>query len=437
MRYEEHRRRCVRVLARAIITAMVGLTLIFAAQTSTSTRTALAKPTDTLSINPDICASLTGATWNHDSNGDTITNSTDATYACDHLNQPAMLADLASELGGNVNLPDTYAYVSDAGGNELNANTGELWVLVFVTNDDQFSLDADEGVWDSSDTSLTSCVYIGDEDCDFDGFQGDGVIVDLLMGNGVADLGDCQLVATQSGVDFIFDYTVVGDPTGPADILSINPNICASLTGATWYHDSNEDTVINTADATYACDHLNQPPMLADLASELGGDVDEPDSYAYLSNAGGDQLNQNTGELWVLVFVPNDDSVALDADEGVWDSSNTYFTNCPGSFADEDCDDDGVQGDGVVVDMLLGNGVAAIGDAQAVATQSGTDVYLNYVVVGDPVGGMAEHAQLEPEAASSAHGSPGSNTLALAGIAAGGALLLAAGAWGVRRRRAG
>ncbi len=54
-----------------------------------------------------------------------------------------------------------------------------------------------------------------------------------------------------------------------------------------------------------------------------------------------------------------------------------------------------------------------------------------------PVGGIAEHAQLEPAAASDAHGSSESNALALAGIAAVGALLLAAGAWGMRRRRAG
>jgi LPXTG-motif cell wall-anchored protein len=52
-----------------------------------------------------------------------------------------------------------------------------------------------------------------------------------------------------------------------------------------------------------------------------------------------------------------------------------------------------------------------------------------------PVGGVAELPQLEPAAASSGSGSSGPNALALAGIAAGGALLLAAGAWHARRRR--
>ncbi len=87
-----------------------------------------------------------------------------------------------------------------------------LTVLVFVTNDDALTLDADEGNWDSSGTSLTDCTIIGDEDCDADGDKGDGVVVDILMGDDVADRGDAQAVATQSGVDIFLDYVVVGDP---------------------------------------------------------------------------------------------------------------------------------------------------------------------------------------------------------------------------------
>jgi hypothetical protein len=51
------------------------------------------------------------------------------------------------------------------------------------------------------------------------------------------------------------------------------------------------------------------------------------------------------------------------------------------------------------------------------------------------VGGIAEYPQLEPQAASSSHGSSAPGTLALAGLAAVGALLLAAGGWHARRRR--
>ncbi len=35
---------------------------------------------------------------------------------------------------------------------------------------------------------------------------------DILLGDGVADRGDAQAVATQSGVDIFLDYLVVGDP---------------------------------------------------------------------------------------------------------------------------------------------------------------------------------------------------------------------------------
>jgi hypothetical protein len=50
------------------------------------------------------------------------------------------------------------------------------------------------------------------------------------------------------------------------------------------------------------------------------------------------------------------------------------------------------------------------------------------------VGGIAEYPQLEPEIVASTHDSPGTSALALAGLAAGSALLLSAGGWYARRR---
>ncbi len=49
------------------------------------------------------------------------------------------------------------------------------------------------------------------------------------------------------------------------------------------------------------------------------------------------------------------------------------------------------------------------------------------------VGGIAEHPQLQPEAASSAHGPSEPEFLAIGGAIAGGALLLMAG-WHAKRR---
>ena len=58
-----------------------------------------------------------------------------------------------------------------------------------------------------------------------------------------------------------------------------------------------------------------------------------------------------------------------------------------------------------------------------------------HVIDPPPVGGMAEHPQIEPDAATSGGGA--STAIAIGGTVTVGALLLAAGAWGMRRRRAG
>jgi hypothetical protein len=51
-----------------------------------------------------------------------------------------------------------------------------------------------------------------------------------------------------------------------------------------------------------------------------------------------------------------------------------------------------------------------------------------------PVGGIAEYPLIEPDAAPSESSSPGPNALVLAGLAAGSALLLAAGGWYAGKR---
>ena len=189
--------------------------LLGVAGTAVRSDEAQAKPTDILSINPAVCVALTaGADWNVDMDADTDKDATDnylaAVAACGDLHDPVDLAALAAVLDGDVDDPGTYADLAAAGADQLNENTGALWVLIFVTNDAVIALDADEGNWASSGNSLAACA--GDADCDANGIKGDGVVVDMLLGAGVADLGDAQLVATQSGVDVFLDYVVVGDP---------------------------------------------------------------------------------------------------------------------------------------------------------------------------------------------------------------------------------
>ena len=298
MRYQEHGQGALRVPVRALVAAIAGLILILAAQTSTSTRTAFARPTDILSINPNICISLMRVIEADCSgNGSYTAGECDAACAAG-LAAADGLNDLARGLGADVS-----------------ATVGAL-----------------------PESAIGAC--------------GDGLDNDAVP-DGTID-----------------DGCAVG------------------------YNDT-----------------------------ALFQDLDD------LSGA---QLNKNTGKLWVLTFVTNDGVLTLEADEGIWHSNGASNVSCPG--ADQDCNDEGITGDKIVVDMLLGNGVADLGDALLVATQAGVDVIYDYVVVGDPVGGIAEYPPLDPGAAASAHGSSGPSTLAVAGLAAGAALLLTAGSWYVRRR---
>jgi hypothetical protein len=117
------------------------------------------------------------------------------------INDPALFQDLADLSGAQLG---DYSVPAAA------ATDGKLWVLAFLTNDTSpVTFEADEGVF-LGDGSNVTCA--GDDDCDGDGTKGDKVVVQLLLGNDVADLGDAELVVTQAGVDVISDYVVVGAP---------------------------------------------------------------------------------------------------------------------------------------------------------------------------------------------------------------------------------
>jgi hypothetical protein len=195
----------------------------------------------------------------------------------------------------------------------------------------------------------------------------------------------------------------------PTDVISFNPDVCAAVVVADLL-DAGEDVADSTAEAADLCylgaGGLTVPANLNSLAEILGGSdvteaedatlegaVDDPATYGVLVDYSAAQLGSEgttlPGEqqMWVLTMVTNDDPVHLDADEGLWlstgfTSSQSLAGDCP--FGDNDCDDDGVKGDGVVVDFLAGESVADLGDAIITATQSGIDVEMDYTVVGPP-----------------------------------------------------
>ncbi len=132
---------------------------------------------------------------------------------------------------------------------------GKLWVLTFVTNDGALTLEADEGIWLSSGTSNATAAPFADEDCDDDGAKGDKVVVDLLLGNGVADLGDAELVATQAGVDVIYDYVVVGEPEDITLALVPDGNVQEGIDAA----DCADDPHLTPLDSSVFTDGAAEP----------------------------------------------------------------------------------------------------------------------------------------------------------------------------------
>jgi CSLREA domain-containing protein len=223
MRCQEHSRKILQVSVRALLVAAAGLTLILAAQGSITTRSALARPTDILVLDPSIVNALTLAA---------CAPSCDLTVPSDLL----AVADADGD-GDGVVEPTDFATL-DVDPNELDENDGALWIIAFVTNDTNVWFSADEGIFASTGNSTVNCmVDIGDEDCNEDGTEGDDVVVDELLGNGVADRGNWVLDVSQEGVDVMVDYWVVGDAipvdsTGDAPDSNLGDGVCDDGTGA-------------------------------------------------------------------------------------------------------------------------------------------------------------------------------------------------------------
>jgi hypothetical protein len=377
-------------------------------------------PTDILAFSPNVCISLMRVI-EADCSGDFSYTIGECDAACaDGADTADGLNDLARGLGASVSatvgaLPESaigacgdgldndavpdgtiddgcavgyndtalWQDLNDLSGAQLGdysvaaATQGKLWVLTFVTNDGALTLEADEGIWYSNGASNTNCGAIADEDCNDDGITGDKIVVDMLLGNGVADRGDAELVATQSGVDVILDYVVVGDPYSMMLLAS-------------------KSTLQQHATAT--CD------------------VAEFDTQVTLGDVAG-----------LEAIVLDDDNMPLTGVTVGWQSSNSAAVDLGASFS--------------VSMQIASTAALnlACGDqpGKATITASVTGVGQDQVeldVESAPVGGIAEYPEVEPETVASTRDSPGTSALAPAGLVTGAILLLAAGGWYARRR---
>jgi len=177
-------------------------------------------------------------------------------------------------------------------------------------------------------------------------------------------------------------------PAPGHEAIAINPMLCLSSTA---FEDWNGDTVVDGNDTIRAlrtCSSLSDESNLRKLVTILGGDPGnpQPEDFAPMDQDA-NQLHEQDGALFIISFVPNDSPVAFYADEGVFPASGRSDALCGPTaaydIADEDCDDDGDRGDGVVVSMLTPDG-APRGPATALVRQASSQVSLGYTIVGEP-----------------------------------------------------
>jgi len=181
----------------------------------------------------------------------------------------------------------------------------------------------------------------------------------------------------------------------PTAIVTINSTLCLTLTLSLDWDNSG---IIDTADAQTgltACNTgLASEGTMADLIRILGGDPahPQPEDFAAIDVEDG-QIHESDGKMWFIAFVSNDDPIGFYADEGIFPSSgNSELVVCP--LADDDCDNDGVRGDGIVAVMLVPgadpdpatpeNEAVDRGPATFRVRQGGLEIEEAYTIVGEP-----------------------------------------------------
>jgi hypothetical protein len=357
----------------AFVALLLGMT-----GTAIRSDEAQARPTDVLSINPSICVSLTvseiGDLTAADLNLDTVSDEVDdALFACTPIVAgaglwvPANLAAVADALNGDVDDPETYADLAAAGADQLMENTGALWILAFVTNDDNVLFDADEGVFAmAGDSSLDCMVDIGDEDCDENGTTDDGVVVDWL--DTAVDRGDYELVVHQDGVDDFLDYSVVGEPDD-IEVIALESTIMEGM-------DAGDCAALDLTDFT---DEVEAPQVGGVLATVTDDDGVE------LAGVGVDWASDDTD----VANVNYDATITLAGSAGIV-AANLVCGDETGTAeitGDITVDDDSVEITvvGEPADMTLTASPAAIacdGSASSTVTAALVDSDGNPVVAG-------------------------------------------------------
>jgi len=251
-----------------------------------------------------------------------------------------------------------------------------------------------------------------------------GVAVDSATG--------CAYVADTTG-----SVSVICPSATPTKIpVGSLPHVVAvnSTTQRVYVANANDDNVSVINSTTNA--EVTRVPVGDYPVFGLG--VDPTTNRVYVSNYASDDVSVINGQNNVeLTRVPLPTG---SAPSGVAANSTTNHIFVERAYASDVWAFDGVTYANITtVAASYGAGCVAANPVtnRVYKCDYGTDTVLVIQDYPLSVGGIAEHAQLEPGARSSAHGSPAPNAFVLAGLATGGALLLAAGGWYARRRWSG
>lgn len=183
----------------------------------------------------------------------------------------------------------------------------------------------------------------------------------------------------------------------PTKIVTISWILCFTLTTELDWNGDGEVTPADSTAGFFACQNLNNETVFRNMIRALGGDPDDPKpedlttappGSTPLDSEGG-QMHEKDGSLWVIAFVGNDDPASFYADEGIFTKSGRSDLNCgplPSpdyDFEEEDCNDNGLKGDGVIAVKLEPQG-ADRGTATLSVRQDKVELEDEYVVTGEP-----------------------------------------------------
>lgn len=203
-----------------------------------------------------------------------------------------------------------------------------------------------------------------------------------------------------AAVAVLLATTVVGTrPPAPAEatpdsLLILSPSVCTALAGATLVFACANMSTPENLDRFGDCDPAIDGLGLCAVKRGDGDGVLEPSDFAGF-DLDGNQAHDIDGKLFVFAFVNDDAPVLFDTERGKWAASLSRTQIC-GSDADviannadifdEDCDGDGVEGDGLIVAQWFAGGPPAIERGANIVRVQQENVVLEatLTIVGEP-----------------------------------------------------